>query len=258
MSGTEDTTLPTASEEVLPPPDTAPEPAPTDTPAEPTPEPAPTPEPPKPQPHWAEKRLAQITAQRHAAEARAAELERKVQFFEAEQARQNPQQPGQQPAPVTQADIERMVNERLQQAEVQRAQQAKVEAFNAVIHRGQADYTPEVFDRACNTLSSMGASENRPFLDALTDLDDAHKVLLYLGTNTDEANRILSLSPTKMVVALARLDVTPKPPAAPAMPVSRAPVPIRPIEGSARVEVDPEKMNAEQFMAWREKSLSKK
>jgi hypothetical protein len=90
-------------------------------------------------------------------------------------------------------------------------------------------------------------------LEAVTQLPDAHKVLHQLGQNMDEAARILSLPPVPMAVALARLSQSP----AKAKPVSNAPPPIKPIDGAPTGSKDPEDMDMDEWIKWREGELKK-
>ena len=57
-----------------------------------------------------------------------------------------------------------------------------------------------------------------------------------------------------MAIELGKLSAkgfAPRPP-----PQSAAPPPIKPLVGSGRVETDPDKMNAADWMKWREKQLA--
>jgi hypothetical protein len=127
----------------------------------------------------------------------------------------------------------------------------------------------EKFDERCNDVYSSGAKDfpdfdeklgqfrhlgGMPpqFLEAVTQLPDAHKVLHALGSDLDQAAHILSLPPIPQAVALARLSAsTPV-----AKPVSKAPPPIKPIDGTPRGEKSPEDMSLNEWMEWREKQVS--
>jgi hypothetical protein len=88
-------------------------------------------------------------------------------------------------------------------------------------------------------------------LEAVTQLPDAHKVLHHLGSNMDEAARILSLAPVPMALELAKLSQSaPKP-----KPVSKAPPPIKPIDGQPTGTKSPEDMSMEEWVEWREAQL---
>ena len=124
------------------------------------------------------------------------------------------------------------------------------------------------FDQRCNDVYSSGAkdfpdfdqklSEFRhlgglppQFLEAVTQLPDAHKVLHALGSDLDQAAHILSLPPVPQAVALAKLSASPSP-----KPVSSAPPPIKPIDGASRGDPNKEPENIADWIAWREKQIA--
>jgi hypothetical protein len=137
-----------------------------------------------------------------------------------------------------------------------------------VAQRAQEIVRETAFNDKCNEVYSSGKSEFSDFddtlgnfrmlggltpdlIEAVTQLPDAHKVLYALGQNMDEAARVLSLPPVPMAMALARLSMSgPK-----SKPVSNAPPPIRPIDGTPRGQVDPQDMSIEEWMKWREDQL---
>jgi hypothetical protein len=127
----------------------------------------------------------------------------------------------------------------------------------------------ERFDQRCNDVYSSGARDfpdfdeklgqfrhlgglPPAFLEAVTELPDAHKVLHALGSDLDQAAHIINLPPVQMGLALARLSS----PATTARPVSSAPPPIKPIDGAPRGEKSPDDMSMEEWTAWREKTKS--
>lgn len=126
----------------------------------------------------------------------------------------------------------------------------------------------ERFDQRCNDVYSSGQSEFQDFdeklgqfrhlgglppafLEAVTGLPDAHKLLHALGSDLDQAAHIINLPPVQMGLALAKLTTAPA-----AKAVSSAPPPIKPIDGSPRGEKDPEAMSLNEWMEWREKQVS--
>jgi len=126
------------------------------------------------------------------------------------------------------------------------------------------------FNAKCDEIYSSGKSEFDDFddtlgnfkmlggltptlLEAVTQLPDAHKVLHSLGQNMDEAARILSLPPVPMALALAKLSQGPAKP----KPVSKAPPPIKPIDGTPTGEKSPEDMDMDEWIKWREGELKK-
>lgn len=105
------------------------------------------------------------------------------------------------------------------------------EKCNDIADKGKKELAN--FDGALANLTAvgaLGANSNPTFLQAVTELPDAHKLLHHLGNNPDEAARINSLPPMKMAMELAKIEAqlnTPK-----IKPVSKAPAPITPVSGN--------------------------
>lgn len=181
---------------------------------------------------WFQERIDQLTRekyeerrQRESVEARLADT-----LADPEKARANPS-----------VNIEAEVNARL-------AARQFDDKCNEVYSSGKSEYND--FDTTLQNFTMLGGLP-QPLLEAVTQLPDAHKVLYALGQNMDETARILSLAPIPMAMALARLSASPTK----ARPVSNAPPPIKPITGSSRSVSDPEDMNTEEWMKWRETQL---
>jgi hypothetical protein len=86
------------------------------------------------------------------------------------------------------------------------------------------------------------------FFKSIVELDDAHKVLHALGSNPEEAARILALSPLKQGRELERLAAKPAPKKA-VKPVSNAPEPISShVDGSGSKAVDLDNSSIDDFM----------
>ena len=197
-------------------------------------------------PHWATQRLSRYSQKVREREATIAEREARI--AELERALNPNGQAPEAPRPHTAADVDRLANERAQQIADARA-----------------------FDQDCNSIAEAGKSAHPDFMDAIATLNLVGKVtpglieavkeagdpasLLYqLGKNPDEAERILALTPARMGAALAKLAAkAPTPP-----PVSRAPAPLTPVAGSARVEADPDKMSMEDYVRWRDAQDAKR
>lgn len=157
-------------------------------------------------------------------------------------------------APPSQADLERIIEERVAQAIDLRDQQAKSEAW---IAKGNVEY-PDFTER-CNALAAMGAGSNPAFMASIAKLPDGQKLIAELSTNAGEADRILRMQPVDMAVELAmmsqRIASNPTPPP---RPTTQAPPPIRPITGSARAEPDPSKMDGDEYLAYFRKQRAAK
>jgi hypothetical protein len=85
------------------------------------------------------------------------------------------------------------------------------------------------------------------------EMDKGPEVAYHLGSNLDVAERVFSMSPVQRARELTKLEfqldaISPK-------VVSDAPDPINPLGNSELVEADPDKMSADQWLAWRNKKL---
>ncbi len=105
---------------------------------------------------------------------------------------------------------------------------------NEVANAGEAEFSD--FKDALSTLHAVGVSSDIGFLQTVTELPNAHKLLHHLGNNPDEALRIAKLPPVKMALELAKLEgsvTAPKP-----KDISKAPAPIKEVKGTGKVDVD--------------------
>jgi len=149
--------------------------------------------------------------------------------------------------PMTEAEIEARATAKAQEI-------ARVAAFNKacndIAEAGKTEF-PD-FDDSIKNLNMLGGMST-PMLETLTEIPNAHKVIQALGKDPDMAERVMRLPPVKMAMELARIESslgkTPAP-----KPVSTAPKPITPIDGSVRAQEDPSNMSMEQFVKWREKT----
>lgn len=104
---------------------------------------------------------------------------------------------------------------------------------------GVKEFGADEFNNQCNLIASLVDDKTqRELMDTLTDPDqvkDGHKVIMELAADPEEAERILSLPPKKMALALAKISDRVTTPAAPApKPISKAPAPITPIGGGPK------------------------
>lgn len=191
----------------------------------------------KPKGDWVQRRIDQLTREKHEAIRRADEAETR--------ARQNDAQTIETPAGhVPRQEIERAAAQMLKQRDFD-------SACNRVFEAGKAEF-PD-FDASLKTFQMLGGVPAE-FLEAVTSLDHGHKVISHLGANPEAAERILSLPPLKMALELARLEASlgqskPK-------PVSQVPAPITPVGGkSSLVEPEEFKTTAD-YIAFRKKQRS--
>lgn len=192
-----------AAESDPPPPgdDTAPpaDPPPADPPADDTPPPADTKPPAAPKPaaaaDWRDRRIAELTARLRAEE-------RKARAAPADGT-----QPPVVPPTTTQAELDRLVDQRAQErSAIQDYNRRCDEVFQA----GQtafSDFGDRVqnLQRLRDLSNPQDALTFNQFILAALETGSAPQVLHALGADLNEANRILSLAPVQMGVALARV-----------------------------------------------------
>lgn len=187
----------------------------------------------KPKNDWVQRRIDQLTREKHEALRRANDAEAR-----ANQGQQNGEQS--QAKPMTRDEIRAEAKLMLQQEKFD-------DACNKVFDAGKTEF-PD-WDSSLRTFQMLGGA-SPDFLEAVTAMDAGHKVLHHLGQNPEVAERLLSLPPLRMAYELARLETTvghtkPK-------PVSNAPAPINPIGGrSAPVEPEEFASTAEQIAWWK-------
>lgn len=181
-------------------------------------------QPQQPKNGWVQRRIDQLTRERHEERRQREALEARLRELQPQSATPAA---GSAPAPVT-ADQIREEARRL-------VEQEKFDATcTRVFEAGKAEFGAE-WDQSLATLGLVG-NLSTEFLDAVTSMDGAHKVLQHLGQNPDIAERLLSLPPHRMALELARLESTVGQAKTPP-PVSQAPAPINPVGGrSAPVE----------------------
>lgn len=199
-------------------------------------------------PKWAQDRINELTAKRHAAERKAQQESERATAAEELLARVTS---GQQPPTATATSTtttatppaltEQEVERRAQEKATQMARQSAFNnACNAVADAGAKEFK-DTWATALSNLSMVGATgegSNPDFLETAIELKSPEKVLHYLGTNLDQAQRIVSLPPKKMALEMARLEATLNAPVAALQPivppVSNAPQPIIPVGGAAK------------------------
>ena len=207
-------------------------------------------------PPWFVKRIDEVTAKRHEEAARADKAEGQVRELKtliqgflnsgatpaqaaaaagvgeeaAEQARQ-------QRAPLTDADIDALVEKKAAE-KIQAEEQGRLvaefnERCNSVKAIGDKEY-PD-FEVAVTKLKAAGVTDYI-FLDAVTAFDEAPQLIHHLGQNPDDAIRIRKMSAPRMAAELAKLATKmpelPSKAAKAAKPASNAPAPVTRIGGT--------------------------
>lgn len=93
------------------------------------------------------------------------------------------------------------------------------------------------FNDRCAVVADLGAQDRPEFMQLVTDpeiIPDGHKVVAQLADQPEEAARILRLPATQMAAALTKFAMQNMNKPAPTKPISSAPAPITPIDGTAR------------------------
>lgn len=190
-------------------------------------------------PESVQRRINELTRQKHEGQRQIEELSRQVaQFQQLQQGDPSqPQQLAQDPQQIAQQIVQR---------------QNFDAACNRVYEQGKAQFGD--FDSAISNLSVLGVQPE--FLEAVTAMDNPHGILYTLAGDLDNAARIMSLPPVLQGRELAQIALKAAAPVS--APVSKAPAPITPVDGSASVNSDPEKMSTEEWMAWRKQNIGSK
>lgn len=115
----------------------------------------------------------------------------------------------------------RMLDQALQQREINRRSQE-------ILDNGAKDF--EDFDDSLTNLKNSFGDKWDSSVDLLVDaIKDAHKVIYHLGTDLDEANRVLSLSPAKQIAEFTRIEMELNKPPRKSKEISKLPDPIKPV-----------------------------
>lgn len=192
-----------------------------------------------------QKRINEATRLRGEAERRAAAAEAEVDRLR--RAAETSANPEAAKAALDDAEIERRAAEKAEQLFVQKEWSAKLAAFQTV---GEKEF-PD-FDDRCNTVAAfIDPKHTKAFMEILTDIDDGHRAVAKMADDPDIADRILKLSPHRMVIELAKLAAEkPEKP----RPSSKAPEPIgKTPAGAARSDGYRPGMTVEEHVEWAKK-----
>lgn len=189
---------------------------------------------------WFQRRIDELTRQRYEAERRA---EAALQLLQGKGEGEEPK-PGEK---LSEAEVERRA---LAKAQELAAEQAFNQECNRIYEAGVKAFSD--FDDAIQNFRMLGGL-TPPMIEAAAATDMPEKVLYELGSNPDEAERIIKMTPTRMGVELAKLA---QKLSAPKPAVSKAPPPIKPVDGAGKGEKDPDKMSDAEWMEWRNKQIA--
>jgi len=184
-----------------------------------------------------DRRLANLSARLSAADQDRARLEAELQRFR----QQSPLQPEPEISPEVRAAAERIA------AQIREQDRAKERADN--FHEaGKAAFTD--WPERCQSLMQMGADAQ--LAELLVEMKDGAKVAGALADDPEAVERIASIKTERgRAISLgmyAGLLAEKEPP--PRRAVSRAPAPIRPVNGAARTELLPQQMTSEQLVEY--------
>lgn len=188
-------------------------------------------------PKWATDRFGELTRQREEAKKEAAQLKAERDLYKAMAEGNKPAdaQPEADAAPVpktnlngiSQADLDALVTKRASELS---AQQAFKQKTDSLLSQGRAEFKD--FDDRCNLIAEIGGNDRADFLPLVTELPDSHKILAQMADNPSEARRILSAPGPLMAIELTKFAMNAAKPTA--KPISSAPKPITPIDGTAK------------------------
>lgn len=190
------------------------------------------------------QRIAHLTKNRYAQQARAEAAERKAQ--ELEQRLRAYEAPAQGQGQPTAADIDRLTQERAQQLV---AEQERVRRVNDWDAAGKTAHGEEAFAKACQTVADMADdAQRRTLLAVAMDVEGAQGAIVRMADDADLAERILRLPPHRMALELEKL--ADKPEAKPTKPATTLGAPIKPPTiGHAKTLPDPNG-SWDQFQRW--------
>jgi hypothetical protein len=102
------------------------------------------------------------------------------------------------------------------------------------------------FEESLSNLQMIGIERN--FLEAITLSDAGHKLINYLGTELDEAERLAKLPPLQLGRELTKLELKLE---KEQRKVSKAPNPISTLSGNANRSKSPAEMTDAEYAIWR-------
>lgn len=154
---------------------------------------------------------------------------------------------GSPPKETEQIDIDRIIDERINQRETARAQSERVHQLNDGWNKKADDFRDRVEDFDEVILNSKIKLPNQA-LEAIQEMDRGADVAYYLAKHPEEAIKLNGLTPASIIVRLAKIESNLS---KTSVQVSRAPDPISPVKARSSVSADPEKMSASEYYRWR-------
>lgn len=152
-------------------------------------------------------------------------------------------------------EIDQMVNTRAEQIANEKLQNEKLStSLDKIWNDGVKEYGN--FDESVSRLGQLGKSFQAT-LPVIAQLHDAHKIIEHLSNDLDAAARLMEMTPEVRAIELARLENTIANKKTPPVPVSKAPNPIKPIDGvgKAKPSLEDGALSTAEWMRQREKEL---
>jgi hypothetical protein len=172
---------------------------------------------------WRQQRFDKLTAERKAAEERAAAAEERAKALEALYGNQDAPEGAERPKLYTEAEVQARAKE------VARITDLNTRA-DRLFDDGSTKFGKDWTARIAQVNEAFGSdlAQRADIFDAITKLPNAADVYYALGGDLDHLAHVLDLSPVELGMELKGLsDKLAKPKAA---PISRVPPPIRPLE----------------------------
>lgn len=139
---------------------------------------------------------------------------------------------------LAEAKAEKKTNERIYKA-----------AFNGMMNAAAKEYGDQKkFDAACNEFVDDVGDLPSSVIAPMLDMDNGHSILNYLINNPDEAADLITMSPTKLSIALATLSL--KLEASKKKTISKVPAPIAPLGGKQKSTANTAPTDADNDDAW--------
>lgn len=209
-------------------------------------------------PKWLQERVNQATLEKHA--------ETRKRLMAEDQVRALTEELAKRPKAEKNEDVAQPVKAGYSEDEVDRRATEKAKeiantnAFtvkcNAIFDKGVEDYSD--FKEVLGNFNMLGGM-NKDFLETVTELDDAPAIIHALGSDPEEASRIMALKPSKMAIELSRMERDLA--SGKQKPVSKAPAPIRPVDArgaAAEKGLEDPKLSTKAWIAERNKQLQAK
>lgn len=217
------------------------------------------------------KRINELTREKHeerrareAAEARAADLERRLAALERGEKPQQP--PAQQQADGrpkledfdfdAEAHAEAVAEWKFNQLEQQREAKKQAEQRQATLAEKESAFiaeNPDYYEVA----RAPHVPITQEMAEVILQADNPPAIAYYLGKNLSEAAEISRMSPLAQARAIGRIEMqlaaprTPAAPTPPPTPVSKAPAPVTPLKATTPASKPLDEMSMEEYVAER-------